>query len=122
MKSFVQFEKELAAEFRDKLTKTETTIEVSDLFSQTAQKLLSKILPDYSPKAGFQIKFDSTKPPYYIIPEEMKKDERIKELIEDSDFPAILERFATSCYNRKAHLDEVEKTKTSRRPPGTPNL
>jgi len=40
MKSFVQFEKELAAEFRDKLTKTETTIEVSDLFSQTAQKLL----------------------------------------------------------------------------------
>jgi len=75
---------------------------------------LSKILPDYSPKAGFQT-------PYYIIPEEMKKDERIKELIEGSDFPAILERFATSCYNRKAHLDEVDKTKTSKRPPGTPN-
>jgi len=87
----------------DKLAKTETTIEVSDLFSQTAQK------------------FDSTKPPYYIIPEEMKKDERIKELIEGSDFPAILERFATSCYNRKAHLDEMDKTKTSKRPPGTPN-
>jgi len=51
----------------------------------------------------------------------MKKDERIKELIEGSDFPAILERFATSCYNRKAHLDEVDKTKTSKRPPGTPN-
>jgi len=31
MRSFVQFEKELAAEFRDKLAKTETTIEVSDL-------------------------------------------------------------------------------------------
>lgn len=121
MKSFVQFEKELVAEFRDKLAKTETSIEVSDLFSQTAQKLLGKILTDYSPKTGLQIEFDPTNPPYYIIPEEMKQDERIKELVEGSDFPAILERFATACYNRKAHLNEVDKTKTSKRPPGTPN-
>jgi hypothetical protein len=120
MKSYVQFEKELSAEFREKLAKTETVVEVGDVFSQTAQKFLKKILPDITLKPTLQIKFDPTSPPYYVIPQELKTGQ-LKELLDDSDFPAILERFATACYNRRLHLEEIEKTKTSKRPPGSPN-
>jgi sulfur carrier protein ThiS len=119
MKSYVQYEKELLAEFRDRLAKTETIVEVGEVFSQTASKLLKKILPDLDLKPEMQIKFDPSMPRYFNVPEELKSKEQVKDLLEDSDFPAILERFATACNNRRLHLEEVEKTRTAKRPPGT---
>ncbi|NPV88285.1 hypothetical protein HPY42_01980 [Coprothermobacteraceae bacterium] len=119
MRSFVQIEKELLPDFRERLAMTETVTEVEELFFQTAEKLIKSILPDFPLDLRPHIKFDAKSPRKYAVSETLKSNPLMDDLWTDSDLPAILERFATSCEHRREHLEGTEQTRTTKRPPGT---
>ena len=101
--SFVKYEKDMESGYRRGLEEIKRPEEIGGLFREYVFKLLKKIKPDLPEdmKEGIVFKPDDGEP--FDLSDELRKAIG-DELMEKSDLPAIIRRFALSAQHRYKKL------------------
>lgn len=102
--SFTKIENELRPDFRQKMSKAESTEDVKKFFVYTAMKLMKEVFGDDIKLEYDDIVFVPSAAPYYRINDDITEMDRFKSIWEESDLPQVLNRFAESAANHFNHL------------------
>ena len=102
--SYVKYEREIASEFKDKLSSVKRIDEVGKLFVYTITKLLKNINPDLEVEKD-DISFNPTT---YSFSENLKK--QVGKYFENSDLKNIIDKYYTDSINRYKKIQKDENT------------
>lgn len=109
--SFTLLEKMLTPEFRKKVNEAESVGELTSIYSKTMVTLFQKTVPDSLTVLEGDIVFSPKDNPMFTIHPRLQGKAEIQNLMENSDLPKVLERFARSVNRRFKHLQKhVQKT------------
>lgn len=112
--SFSKDENELLPDFRNKISKAESTEDVKKIFAQTMGHLMGRVF-------GEQLKVEygdiSLNPeevngsPAFTLSDDLRAKPEFTEIWEKSDLPKVMGRMAQTAQNRYKHLEKhPEKT------------
>ncbi len=116
--SFTKYENEILPTFRNRMNMAESTEDVRKFFFYTVKELLEKILEledDEELEISYpdDIDLDLTSSSHFKLGDKILQNQKIKEYLENSDLPDILERLAESAIKRYMHLEKHrEKTES----------
>ena len=109
--SFTKYENEILPTFRDRMNKAESTEDVRKFYFYTVKELLEKILElgedeeldiSYPEDVDLDLNSDTN----FKLGEKILQNQKIKEYLENSDLPDILQRLAESAIKRYVHLEK----------------
>lgn len=117
MYSYVQLEKEISGSYREQLSEVKKANEIEKVFTRNAVELIARVSENPVRPDSSEIKFNPDSDPFYDLGEELKKNERVREAMTESDLPAILKRMAQDASKRYHHiLRDDDRTETFRIP------
>jgi len=109
--SFSKYEQKVLPNFRQKISRAESTEDVKKFFVYTAQELLESI---FAGKIDFKyedIELIPGKEPHYLLSKQFAFSDEFKSVWKDSDLPRLLSRLAETAVHRYKHLKKrPEKT------------
>ena len=112
--SFSKDENELLPDFRNKISKAESTEDVKKVFAQTTGQLLIRIFGDKLKTEYEDIKLHPealNRAPAFTVAEHLKSRTDFMEIWDNSDLPHVVGRLAQTAQNRFKHLEKhPEKT------------
>ena len=109
--SFTKYENEILPTFRNRMSMAESTEDVRKFYFYTVKELLEKILglgeeEELEISYPEDVDIDVKNVPYFKLGEKLLSNSAIKEYMEKSDLPDILQRLAESAIKRYAHLEK----------------
>ncbi len=114
--SFTKYEHEILPQFRNRMSTAESTEDVRKFFCYTVKELLEKILeikddPSYDNDElevtyPDDVDLDVQNPPHFKLGERLLQIPKLKEYMENSDLPDILQRLAEAAIKRYLHLEK----------------
>ncbi|ADH85131.1 hypothetical protein [Desulfurivibrio alkaliphilus] len=112
--SFSKDENELLPDFRNKISKAESTEDVKKVFAQTTGQLLTRIFGDKIKTEYEDIRLNPAEingAPAFTVTSNLKDQPNFVEIWENSDLPHVVGRLAQTAKNRYKHLEKhPEKT------------
>jgi len=105
--SFTKIENDVLPKFRDSMAQAESTADVQKFFVYTMLELINSALD-----GGFDLVYEDItltpgSAPGYDLAPRLREHPPFAALCQDSDLPAIMERFATAAGNRFKRLDKT---------------
>ena len=106
-KSFSEVDSKYWGEYKVRMSKAQGVEEVKKIFSMVVADLVKEIEPKLNPIYGefsgdFEIDVKSEKK--YKVAAKLADDPAYVDLVENSDLPAILAKYAEMAVNKKTHL------------------
>lgn len=109
--SYAFYEKDFSHEFREKLSHSEDTGDISNYFSHTMSKLLNKIFSEKIKIDDSDIVFEADNTSHFSFSRKLLDNTEFISTLENSDMGNIVERFAETAHHRYLHLSKhLEKT------------
>jgi hypothetical protein len=109
--SFTRYEREILPNFRQKISKAESTEDVKKFFFYTVKELFNSV---FKGQMGFdyeEFKLTPDRKPYYRLSERLLSSKDFTSVWNDSDLPRVVNRLAESSIRRCKHLEKhPEKT------------
>ena len=109
--SFTRCEREILPNFRQKISKAESTEDVKKFFVYTVKELFNSV---FKGQMGFdyeEFKLTPDSEPYYRMSERLLSSKDFTSVWNDSDLPRVVNRLAESSIRRCKHLEKhPEKT------------
>ncbi|MGL4970394.1 MAG: hypothetical protein ACRC45_02040 [Cetobacterium sp.] len=117
-KSFSEVDSKYWGEYKVRMSKAQGVEEVKKIFSMVVAEMVKEIEPNLNPIYGefsgdFEIDINSEGK--YKVASKIADDSVYKELVENSDLPAILEKYAEMAVNKKTHLLSKEATENGKK-------
>jgi hypothetical protein len=109
--SFTKLENELVRSYREKINTASAAEDITSAFSGTMSKLLAGALGERMPEVRDAVTFDPRAKPFYRLSDVLNSDKVFKGVMEESDLPQIISRFAETANRRRRRiLEHREKT------------
>lgn len=117
-KSFSEVDSKYWGEYKVRMSKAQGVEEVKKIFSMVVAELVKEIEPNLDPIYGefsgdFEIDINSERK--YRVASKIADNSVYKELVENSDLPGILEKYAEMAVNKKTHLLSKEGTENGKK-------
>ncbi|MGL5355676.1 MAG: hypothetical protein ACRC0R_06410 [Cetobacterium sp.] len=117
-KSFTEVDHKHWGEYKAKMSKAEGVEDVKKIFSMVAAELVKEIEDNLNPVYGefsgdFEI--DMKAEQKYKVAQKMAENPLFVDLIQNSDLPAILTKYADMAVNKKIHLLAKEGTENGKK-------
>lgn len=107
--SFSGIEKDLLHEFRDKISKSEDSLDVSNVFSRTAKSFLFEVFKDKISVQDTDCIFDPDKDESFQFSEKIMAEQDFLDTLGNSDMKNVIARFADTAKHRYLHLKKNPK-------------
>lgn len=104
--SFTKIENDLLPKFRDSMAQAESTADVRKFFVYSMLEVLNGALEGTIELAYEDVALAPGTPPGYMLSPRLRDHPTYAALAEESDLPAILERFAAAAGNRFKRLEK----------------
>lgn len=109
-KSFSEVDNKYWGDYKVRMSKAQGAEDVKKIFSMVVADMVKEIEPSLDPVYGefngdFEIEMSGKK---YRVAPKIKEDPAYIELIENSDLPTILDKYAESAVNKIIHLSGKE--------------
>jgi hypothetical protein len=102
--SFAKYEHEFMPMFRDRVNTAESVGDVRKAFSEAMEKLLLQVLGGNPRVTREDVIFDPLVEPWYSISEDLADSGNFREIMNRSDLPRILARYAEKARGRYLRL------------------
>ncbi|MGL5355567.1 MAG: hypothetical protein ACRCZ9_05960 [Fusobacteriaceae bacterium] len=117
-KSFSEVDSKHWGEYKVRLSKAQGVEEVKKIFSMVTAELVKEVEENLNPVYGefsgdFEIDMKSEKK--YKVAQKIAENPLFVDLIENSDLPAILTKYADMAVNKKTHLLAKEGTENGKK-------
>jgi hypothetical protein len=110
-KSFTKYEHKVLPNFRQQISKAESTEDVKKFFVYTARELFEEISDGNLDIEYEDIALNPHGAPQYTVSGRLLSNENFASVWKDSDLPAVVSRLAESAMSRYKHLEKhPEKT------------
>lgn len=118
-KSFSEVDSKYWADYKVRLSKAQGVQDVKKIFSMVIADIVKEAEPDLNPTytefAGdFELVLGSEKAKYKVSPK-IDEDLNYRSLVEYSDLPAIIERYAEMGVNKIIHLGTKEDAENGKK-------
>jgi len=104
--SFTRYEREILPNFRQKISKAESTEDVKKFFVYTIQKLFGRVLERKGAFTYEDIRLDPQEQSGFIISDKLLEDPDFAAVWRNSDLANIVKRIADAASNRHRHLQK----------------
>ncbi|MBK6849597.1 MAG: hypothetical protein IPG96_19390 [Proteobacteria bacterium] len=109
--SFTKYEHQVLPGFRHRLSHAESSEDVKQSFSFTAQELLDKVLAGRLPVSQADVALTPDAAPFFVLGERLSADAELASICAGSDLPNVLGRLAEAAVHRYRHVERhPEKT------------
>jgi len=110
--SFANLGNDYIHRMRDQINNSEDKIDLENNFCYTVSKFLIDVFSGEELEVSADdISFDPNSETFYTLSDNLKNQERFREIWQNSDLPNVIKRFAESTYHRYLHLNKhLEKT------------
>ncbi len=102
--SFRKFEHKILPHFRQQINEAESTIDIKNTFVYSIRNLFEKAFAGGLQLKDEDVRFTPYEEPYFLLSQEVLKNESIRRIWKNSDLRNVIERLAESSMNRYRHL------------------